>query len=86
MIKRVTLLVYMNEYRAQAWEIHDDHDYECLYFDINEDDLLEDLESVCMVDTHSSSNKEQSSNIDYRDSKQDRNAVLEATQALLAHP
>lgn len=60
-------------------------DCECPHFHINEDDLQDDLECVYMVDTHSSSHKEQSMAIDYRDTKQEKNTTLDSTQALLAH-
>lgn len=46
-----------------------DLDYECLHFDIYEDDLLDNLESVYMVNTQSSLHKEQFMSTDHRDPK-----------------
>lgn len=60
-------------------------DFECLYFTIDKDDLLENLESIYIVVTQSSSHREQSTSMDYRDSKQERNTIIESNQALLAH-
>lgn len=54
-------------------------DYKCLPFDIYEDDLLDDSESVFMVDTWSSSHREKSTDIACRYSKLDRNATPDST-------
>lgn len=52
----------MDKYRSQAQEIQDDRDlyldFEHLHLDINEDYLLDDLESMYMVDTQSSLHRE----------------------------
>lgn len=66
MIDAVIPLVHMDKYRAWEQEIQDNLDCESLHFNIDEDDLLDDLESVYMVDTCSSSHREKSPSITYR--------------------
>lgn len=53
MIYGVPLAIHMDEYRAWAWEIQEDRkidmNSEQLHFDIDENDLLDNSESVFMV-------------------------------------
>lgn len=62
MIDGVPLLDRMDEYKSWAWEIKNDRDLDLdskhLDLDIDKDDLLDDLESVYMVDTRSYLHKE----------------------------
>lgn len=63
-IDQVPLAICMDEYRAWAWEVHEDRnidmDSECLHFDIDKNDLQDDSESAFMVDTRSSTHCEPS--------------------------
>lgn len=61
MVDGVPIFKHWEEYRAQAREMQTNMDAtpkegvyfdgENLYFDVNEDDLLDEEEDICMVDT-----------------------------------
>lgn len=87
-IDEVSLDIYMDEYKARAWQIQEDRnidkDKERIQFDIDDDDLLDNSESVFKVDARLSSHHKLPIDSVSQDDDVEKYEMSESTQHILA--